>query len=50
MYKPESYERHFGKYLFAKQHKYNTYLRKCRRGKVPIHGHVPEERGVVTFT
>lgn len=50
MYKPESYERHFGKYPFAKQHKYNTYLRKCRREKVPIHPHLSEDRSVVTFT
>lgn len=50
MYKPESYERHFGKYLFAKQHKYNTYLRKCPSEKVLIYLHLSEHRSIVTFT
>lgn len=50
MYKPGNYERHFGKYVFAKQHKYKTHLRKCRREKVPRHRHRSEDGSVVTFT
>lgn len=50
MYKPESHERHFGKSLFAKQHKYNTYLSKSPGEKAPIHLHLSERRSIVTFT
>lgn len=46
MYKPESYERHLGKYLFPKQRKYNTSQKKKKKCPnqpcEPIHLHLSE--------